>query len=184
MKFVSTEPGTTRALVVGAIAVSSAALLAISLVNHRRFFGWTTECNSPCNSLANAEDDDVPGRHGSTGRILKNHTTTNVTDIEELGVGAACCGKGRQSARQVEDDGGVRGGKSADCSREGEGLGGLYGGAPLKIVHLEITDKCNAACPQCARNDKGGAVNPLLPLVELSCADIRQMLPVSRTSHF
>jgi len=162
MKFDSTGPGTTRALVVGAIAVSSAALLAISLVNYRRLFGWTTECNSPCNSLANAEDDDVLGKHRSTGRILKNNTT-NVTDIEELGVGTACCGKGRQSARQAEDDGGVRGGKSADCSREGEGLGGLYGGAPLKIIHLEITDKCNAACPQCARNDKGGR-NPMSPI--------------------
>ncbi len=47
----------------------------------------------------------------------------------------------------------------------------------IKDVHLEITDKCNAACPQCARNDHGGAVNPRLPLVELGLADIKQIFP-------
>ena len=36
----------------------------------------------------------------------------------------------------------------------------------LKMVHLELTDKCNARCPQCARNDCGGPVNPTLPQVE------------------
>ena len=44
----------------------------------------------------------------------------------------------------------------------------------LKAIHLELS---NAACPQCARNDYGGAANPRLPLAELSLADIRRMLP-------
>ena len=44
-------------------------------------------------------------------------------------------------------------------------------------VHLELTDKCNAACPQCSRNDMGGLTNPLLPLTELRLRDVQAMLP-------
>lgn len=40
---------------------------------------------------------------------------------------------------------------------------------------MELTDKCNAACPQCPRNEQGDAVNPLLPLTELSLDDIKQI---------
>ena len=54
----------------------------------------------------------------------------------------------------------------------------MYSYSAIRKVHLEITDKCNAACPQCARNDHGGPVNPLLPLVELTLDDIKRMLPV------
>lgn len=36
---------------------------------------------------------------------------------------------------------------------------------------IEITSYCNAACPQCPRNDFGIGVNPLMPLVHLS-ADV------------
>ena len=60
-------------------------------------------------------------------------------------------------------------------------------GAPLypdgiRIVHLEITSKCNAACPQCSRNVNGGRDNPALPLVDLSLADVQRILdPASRS---
>ena len=47
----------------------------------------------------------------------------------------------------------------------------------IKAVHLEITDKCNAACPQCPRSDRGGPVNPLLPITELTLADIKKIFP-------
>ncbi len=51
----------------------------------------------------------------------------------------------------------------------------LYRYDQLRIVHLELTHRCNAACPMCSRNCHGGAVNPDLPLVELSLADVRRI---------
>ena len=53
----------------------------------------------------------------------------------------------------------------------------MYQYKEIKNVHLEITDKCNAACPQCARNDFGGQINPRLPLVELSLEQIKNIFP-------
>lgn len=35
----------------------------------------------------------------------------------------------------------------------------MYDYKDIKVVHLEVTDKCNASCPMCARNKNGGAVN-------------------------
>ena len=52
----------------------------------------------------------------------------------------------------------------------------LYHYDALRIVHLELTHRCNAACPMCARNINGGAVNPDMPLSELSLADIKAIL--------
>jgi MoaA/NifB/PqqE/SkfB family radical SAM enzyme len=51
----------------------------------------------------------------------------------------------------------------------------MYSYADIRRVHLEVTSRCNAACPQCPRNLSGGEVNPELPLVELSLADARQI---------
>ena len=53
----------------------------------------------------------------------------------------------------------------------------MYAYQSIREVHLELTDKCNAACPQCARSDHGGPVNPLLPLTELSLHDVRAIFP-------
>lgn len=47
----------------------------------------------------------------------------------------------------------------------------------ISSIHLELTDKCNASCPMCARNILGGEVNPKMPLVEITLDDIKQMLP-------
>ncbi|MBI5509388.1 MAG: radical SAM protein [Deltaproteobacteria bacterium] len=55
----------------------------------------------------------------------------------------------------------------------------MYAYHELRKLHFEITDKCNATCPQCPRNDCGGTVNPRLPLVELSVDDVRRMVPES-----
>lgn len=52
----------------------------------------------------------------------------------------------------------------------------MYAYEDIKEIHLEFTDRCNAACPQCPRNDKGGVVNPLLPLKELTLDDIKRIL--------
>ena len=38
----------------------------------------------------------------------------------------------------------------------------------IRTVHVEITDKCNAACPMCVRNINGGPVNPYLPKKEIT----------------
>jgi TPR repeat protein/molybdenum cofactor biosynthesis enzyme MoaA len=55
---------------------------------------------------------------------------------------------------------------------------GMYAYETIKQVHLEITDKCNAACPQCPRNDHGGPVNPQLSLTELNLRDVEQIFPL------
>ena len=52
----------------------------------------------------------------------------------------------------------------------------LYHYDQLRIVHLELTHRCNAACPMCARNIHGGARNPDMPLSELSLDDVKQIL--------
>ena len=54
----------------------------------------------------------------------------------------------------------------------------MYKYSQIKTIHLEITSKCNASCPMCGRNICGGAVNPHLPLTELSLNDIKQILPL------
>jgi hypothetical protein len=51
----------------------------------------------------------------------------------------------------------------------------MYRYADIRQVHLEITSRCNASCPQCARNIHGGRVNPNLPLTELSLSTIRKI---------
>ena len=53
----------------------------------------------------------------------------------------------------------------------------MYKYEDIKAVHLEITDKCNAACPQCERNVLGGKDNPFLPITELSLEDIKNIFP-------
>ena len=50
----------------------------------------------------------------------------------------------------------------------------------IKTIHLEMTDKCNASCPQCARNILGGQTNPHLPLTELTLQDVRTIIPVEK----
>ena len=55
----------------------------------------------------------------------------------------------------------------------------LYKYADIKTVHLEITDKCNAACPMCARNINGGEDNPQLPGTELFIEDIKKIFEPS-----
>ena len=52
----------------------------------------------------------------------------------------------------------------------------LYHCDEVRIVHLELTHRCNAACPMCSRNIHGGALNPDMPLSELSLADIQAIL--------
>ena len=42
---------------------------------------------------------------------------------------------------------------------------------------IEITSLCNAACPQCPRNNNGEGINPYMPLVSLSRSVVDQAFP-------
>lgn len=53
----------------------------------------------------------------------------------------------------------------------------IYDYDSIETVHLEITDKCNASCPQCGRNKLGGADNEFLPQAELSLDDVKTIFP-------
>lgn len=53
----------------------------------------------------------------------------------------------------------------------------MYKYSDLKSVHLELTTKCNAMCPQCARTINGGKLNPVLELSELNISDIARIFP-------
>lgn len=55
----------------------------------------------------------------------------------------------------------------------------LYQYKDIKTIHLEVTDKCNAACPMCARNINGGEDNPQLPDVELTIEDVKKIFEPS-----
>jgi MoaA/NifB/PqqE/SkfB family radical SAM enzyme len=52
----------------------------------------------------------------------------------------------------------------------------MYKAEEITTVHLEVTERCNASCPQCARNINGGEVNPQLHNAELSLDDVKQIL--------
>ncbi len=55
----------------------------------------------------------------------------------------------------------------------------FYDESLIEAIHFEITDKCNASCPQCARNKHGGPVNPYLPLQEVYLDDFKEIIPIS-----
>lgn len=52
----------------------------------------------------------------------------------------------------------------------------MYKASEITTIHLEVTERCNASCPQCARNINGGEVNPHLQNAELSLDDVKQIL--------
>lgn len=52
----------------------------------------------------------------------------------------------------------------------------IYAYDQIRSVHLEITDKCNASCPMCARNKFGGPENEYLPQTELSLSDLQTIM--------
>jgi MoaA/NifB/PqqE/SkfB family radical SAM enzyme len=52
----------------------------------------------------------------------------------------------------------------------------MYTAKDVRIIHLEVTTRCNAACPQCPRNYESGDLNEQLPLAELSLDDVKTIL--------
>lgn len=48
----------------------------------------------------------------------------------------------------------------------------------IKNIHVEITDRCNAACPMCARNIYGGPANPHLSNKEITIEHFKNTFSV------
>lgn len=46
----------------------------------------------------------------------------------------------------------------------------------LKSVHLEISNNCQASCPMCARNIRGGPENPLMTSSDWSLSDFKHIM--------
>lgn len=53
--------------------------------------------------------------------------------------------------------------------------------AQVHDLEIELTTKCNARCPQCVRNDHGGAVTPSLPMVDLDISILQRSIESSLT---
>ena len=63
----------------------------------------------------------------------------------------------------------------------------IYQYDEITQIHFEVTSRCNAACPMCARNDNGGPVISTLPLTELTLEDCKEIFPedfVKRLQHW
>lgn len=51
----------------------------------------------------------------------------------------------------------------------------MYKYEDIREVHLELTQRCQAACSMCDRNINGGDVNPYLDMSELRLSDIKRI---------
>jgi MoaA/NifB/PqqE/SkfB family radical SAM enzyme len=54
-----------------------------------------------------------------------------------------------------------------------------FGLDELKMIHLELTSKCNALCPQCTRSIGGAEKNPNLELNDITLENFKKYIPVS-----
>ncbi len=54
----------------------------------------------------------------------------------------------------------------------------MYRYEDIRTVHLEITQRCQAACPMCDRNENGGVDNRHITNAELSFVDCKAIFPV------
>jgi len=57
----------------------------------------------------------------------------------------------------------------------------------LGQIHLEITNRCQASCPQCARTGPGGSVNPRLKLADWTLDQFKQIISpevLSQIQHY
>lgn len=50
----------------------------------------------------------------------------------------------------------------------------MYTLSEIRTIHLEVTSKCQASCPMCARNLQGGMDNPFITLTEITLAQFKQ----------
>lgn len=52
----------------------------------------------------------------------------------------------------------------------------MFDFSELRTLHIELTSRCQASCPMCARNYHGGKKNANLPLDEISLGDFKQIV--------
>ena len=55
----------------------------------------------------------------------------------------------------------------------------MYKLQDIKIVHLEVTSKCQASCPMCARNIQGGIENPFMSITEITKDNFVGWFPIN-----
>jgi MoaA/NifB/PqqE/SkfB family radical SAM enzyme len=48
---------------------------------------------------------------------------------------------------------------------------------PVRILHAELSTRCQASCPQCPRNAQGGAVQPWVKPADIKLADFKTWFP-------
>jgi len=58
----------------------------------------------------------------------------------------------------------------------------MYKFQDIKILQLEISNYCNASCPQCPRNYFGGKTLPTLPLSKWTLTEFKKMISVDLLS--
>ena len=55
----------------------------------------------------------------------------------------------------------------------------MYNYEDIRQIHLEVTQRCNASCPMCDRNQNGGEINPHINLDQLSLQDCQKIFDPS-----
>ena len=53
----------------------------------------------------------------------------------------------------------------------------MYRYEDIRTLHIEMTERCNASCPQCGRNINGGEQNQYIKNRELKLQDLQQFVP-------
>lgn len=53
----------------------------------------------------------------------------------------------------------------------------IYDKSEIRVIHLEMTDNCNAACPMCSRNNRGYGTTPVVTGSELSLDHFKRLVP-------
>jgi MoaA/NifB/PqqE/SkfB family radical SAM enzyme len=54
----------------------------------------------------------------------------------------------------------------------------MYNLQDIKVIHLEVTSKCQASCPMCVRNIQGGVESPALQISEITLEQFKEWFPV------
>lgn len=54
----------------------------------------------------------------------------------------------------------------------------MYNLSDIKNIHLEITNRCQASCPMCARNLQGGETSPFVKETEISLEDFAKWFSI------
>ena len=59
----------------------------------------------------------------------------------------------------------------------------MYKYQDIRVLQIEISNYCNAACPQCPRNYYGGKTMPTLPLRKMSLSDFKKIFSLDLLSN-